>query len=222
MGVFDGVPFEEDSIDVMEGDRLLLYTDGLNEGINESNEEFGYDRIKETLETADGDLLGALYEKARDFAGESEQFDDITMQLFESVKLKAFTLYSPGYKDIPAVTDQINEFVKGYDGDKTAELDIIIDEMMNNYVSYAFDGVKKPRLDIEVRLFNGVAQLTFTNNGSLFDPMTIEALDIETDMTERPEGGMGIMIAKTVADKICYRAVEGKNRLTVKKDLNAE
>ena len=220
LGAFDNIPFVEDSIEIKDGDKLLLYTDGLNEGINESNEEFGYDRIKEAIENPDGNVLASLYEKSLGFAGGAEQFDDITMILFECVKSKTFTLMPPKFEDIPSVTDEINAFVAGLDSDKIAELDVIIDEVMNNYVSYAYDGVKRPTLDIELRLDSGIAELTFTDNGVLFDPLGKEDPDIGSDLKDRPIGGMGIIIVKTIADKITYRVFEGKNRLTVTKDLN--
>ena len=220
LGAYDGVPFVEDSIELEEGDRILFYTDGLNEGINEENEEFGYDRIKDVLESAGSDLLAALYESACAFAGGAEQFDDITMLLFECVRSRSFTLEKPCYGDIPVVTDRIYEFLGECDKDKRAELGVILDEMMNNYVSYAFRDVRKPRLDIEVRLDGGIAALTFTDNGMLFDPLSKEDPDLDAAPTERPEGGMGIMIVKSMADGISYRVFEGKNRLTILKDLN--
>ena len=92
--------------------------------------------------------------------------------------------------------------------------------MMNNYISYAYDGVKKPQLDIEIRLDGGVAELTFTDNGKLFDPLEKEDPDVEADLSDRPVGGLGIMIVKNISDKISYRVFEGKNRLTITKDLN--
>jgi len=220
LGLFDGMPFAEDSLGVREGDSILLYTDGLNEGINEKNEQFGYERIRETLESEKSDILPALFEKASEFAGDAEQFDDITMVLFECVKNASFSLGSPTFSDIPAVTDKINGFIAGYDKDKTAELDVIIDEIMNNCISYAFEGVKKPRLDIDVRLSRGVARLTFTDNGMLFDPLKAEKPDGDT--ADDRVGGWGIMITKTISDSISYRVFEGQNRLTVTKDLRKQ
>ncbi|MBQ7153884.1 MAG: SpoIIE family protein phosphatase [Clostridia bacterium] len=220
LGAFSGVPFIEDSLEVRPDDRILFYTDGLNEGINEQNEEFGYDRIKAVMEKADGNLLAGLYESAVSFAGEAEQFDDITMLLFECVKSELYTVSTRSFDEIPALTGKINEFVKGYDSDKIAELDVIIDELVNNYISYAFEGVKKPQLLVEAKLSRGILQLTFSDNGILFDPLAKEDPDIDADLTERPAGGWGIMISKTISDRMSYCVFNGKNCLTVTKDLN--
>lgn len=219
LGAFENTAFVEETIKLNDGDRILFYTDGLNEGINENNEEFGYERIKEVLETENSDILATMYEKAVEFAGDVEQFDDITMLLFESVKSDSITLKSPTFDDIPTVTDRINSFVKGLNGEKIAELDIVIDEMMNNYISYAFEDVKKPQLDIDVRLLDGSVELTFTDNGKLFNPLDKEDADVDAGIIDRPIGGMGIMIVKRISDNLSYRVFEGKNRLIITKNL---
>lgn len=217
LGVFDDAPFISETLEIRSGDKILLYTDGLNEGINEKNEEFGYDRIKETLENASGDILAAAYEAEKAFAGAAEQFDDITMVLFECVKSDTIALHSPTYDDIPVVTDRINAFVQGLDPHKISELDVILDEILNNYVSYAFDAVKKPQIDIEARLDRDVVQLSFVDNGALFDPLQ-QQTPAATNVLDR-QGGLGITLVKSLSDSIHYRVFEGKNHLTITKTL---
>lgn len=217
LGVFDDAPFISETLEIRSGDKILLYTDGLNEGINEKNEEFGYDRIKETLENASGEILAAAYEAEKAFAGAAEQFDDITMVLFECVKSDTIALHSPTYDDIPVVTDRINAFVQGLDPHKISELDVILDEILNNYVSYAFDAVKKPQIDIEARLDRDVVQLSFVDNGALFDPLH-QQTPAATNVLDR-QGGLGITLVKSLSDSIHYRVFEGKNHLTITKTL---
>ncbi|MBD04560.1 MAG: hypothetical protein CME24_09475 [Gemmatimonadetes bacterium] len=66
------------------GDYLVLYSDGIPEAINPSDEMFGYDRTIETVREAcvEGisaeDLVERLMSKAREFAGEEPQADDMT------------------------------------------------------------------------------------------------------------------------------------------------
>ena len=64
------------------GDTLALYTDGVTEAFNESGEEFGQDRLVETLCTyrdlSSHALLGRVVEEIRRF-GSHEQQDDITL-----------------------------------------------------------------------------------------------------------------------------------------------
>ncbi|MCR5695005.1 MAG: ATP-binding protein [Clostridia bacterium] len=57
---------------------------------------------------------------------------------------------------------------------------------------------------------------------NLFDPLKVENPDVEADLSERPEGGLGIMLTRTFSDKLSYCVFEGKNRLTVVKRLKAD
>ncbi|MBQ7146780.1 MAG: SpoIIE family protein phosphatase, partial [Lachnospiraceae bacterium] len=79
LGLFDNFDFAEDSLTLEAGDRLLVFTDGLNEGINPRQEAFGYERIQAVLEESRGNALPELVEALTRFSEGEEQFDDVTM-----------------------------------------------------------------------------------------------------------------------------------------------
>ena len=64
------------------GDILLLYTDGVTESFNETEEEFGEERLVEALrrfrEDAPAEIVERIADQVRQFSVE-EQFDDITL-----------------------------------------------------------------------------------------------------------------------------------------------
>ena len=65
------------------GDCVLVYTDGVPEAVNTAGEMFGEKRMTETLnECPDAEpetLVRHVHEAVDRFAGDEEQFDDITM-----------------------------------------------------------------------------------------------------------------------------------------------
>ena len=69
--------------DLRPGDRLFLYTDGLNEAKSVSGERFGVQRILDVLnehtEDNEENTLKAMEKAVRTFSGEEPQFDDMTM-----------------------------------------------------------------------------------------------------------------------------------------------
>jgi serine phosphatase RsbU (regulator of sigma subunit) len=79
LGAFDFAQYANASTILEIGDQVLLYTDGLAEGSNERDEEFGIERLKDCF-----DLGGAARSLAQVFAKTSEwtakipQQDDLT------------------------------------------------------------------------------------------------------------------------------------------------
>jgi PAS domain S-box-containing protein len=83
LGIVEGMEYEERQIDLSSGDILVLYTDGVNEAINDREELFGLARLCRTVKgsrdrTAQ-EILDAILKDIAEFAGDQAQFDDITM-----------------------------------------------------------------------------------------------------------------------------------------------
>src|SRR5690606_11006752 len=70
----------EKTIQYKEGDVMLLYTDGIVEAKNQEGKEFGYDRLRQTLDAAHGlgvrDIKEQLIQAMYDFVGSSTLPDD--------------------------------------------------------------------------------------------------------------------------------------------------
>ena len=83
LAAMEGVSFKEYEIDLNPGDRLLVYTDGVPEAINEKEEAYGTTRLTDKLNKLKNvpqeQTLESVLRDIRNFAGTAEQFDDITM-----------------------------------------------------------------------------------------------------------------------------------------------
>ena len=217
LGVFEDAEYQADTVTLEAGDALLVFTDGLNEGINEENEEFGYDRIAEAFRTAQEDIPGVLFDVLQHFCGTAEQFDDVTMLALTFGKTKRIELTDPDYDDITAVTDTILEELQDMEQDRTFEIGLMIDEVMNNQISYAFEQTEQPRLNVILRRLTNDVALTFEDNGTAFDPLT----EVTEERLEESEGGYGLMLIRTFSDEQCYERSDGYNRLTIKKHMDS-
>ncbi|MDR1205282.1 MAG: SpoIIE family protein phosphatase [Peptococcaceae bacterium] len=84
MGAMEGVTYGVTSARMKPGDRLLLYTDGVNEADNPEGGFFGNDGLLASIQAHGGErdlkaFLTSIREDVRAFAGEAPQADDITM-----------------------------------------------------------------------------------------------------------------------------------------------
>jgi len=83
LGIVDNPEIAEESVQLAVGDILVAYTDGVTEAVDEENQEFGEERLKQVLANATdhsaGSLISLIDAAVRVFTGERPQFDDMTL-----------------------------------------------------------------------------------------------------------------------------------------------
>lgn len=79
----DFTKYRAGSLELMPGDLLYLYTDGVTEAMNTAQELYGEERLKRTLDAnvsaAPEEIFKAVKKDLGDFVADAPQFDDITM-----------------------------------------------------------------------------------------------------------------------------------------------
>ena len=83
LGVMDEMPFETSTLTLSKGDSIYLYTDGVNEAMNEKDEEYSYERLEafliDSTEGSVSETVEASLNSVKVFAGTAPQSDDITV-----------------------------------------------------------------------------------------------------------------------------------------------
>lgn len=83
VGLFPNRDFEMADVELRAGDTLLIYSDGASEANDVDSNEFGMDRLTESLRRAKAkpcpEILDLILADIDAFAGEAPQFDDITL-----------------------------------------------------------------------------------------------------------------------------------------------
>ncbi len=79
----DPPPYASDTVSLLPGDTLVLYTDGVNEALSSEMKEFGDDRLQQLIieqSGVDADrMLEAVRDAVHDFTTGAPQSDDITL-----------------------------------------------------------------------------------------------------------------------------------------------
>ena len=87
IGAMGGVRYRDYEILLEPGAKLYVYTDGVAEAVNSSVEQFGTERILETLRGIEDEppkeIVAAMNAAVKEFVGEVPQFDDVTMLCVE-------------------------------------------------------------------------------------------------------------------------------------------
>lgn len=89
LGVMPGLEYKESDTSLVQGDSLILYTDGVSEAMNSEGEEFGVDRLREIFAknppTSARGTNEAILQAVHDFAGDTPQSDDVTCLVLQRV-----------------------------------------------------------------------------------------------------------------------------------------
>ncbi len=87
IGGMSRMKYTEYEIQMLPGSILFVYTDGVPEATDANEEMFGLERTLSALNTCvdkgPEEILESVEEAVRDFVGEAEQFDDLTMMCIE-------------------------------------------------------------------------------------------------------------------------------------------
>lgn len=83
LGAMPGVSFPDHAVQLLPGDRLVLYTDGVTEAFNSAEEAYGMDRLVEEVRAHGAGAAAALVDRicrsVETFVGSEPQSDDITL-----------------------------------------------------------------------------------------------------------------------------------------------
>ena len=82
VGLFDGVPFDEGTVNLQPDDYLVIFSDGVSEAMNAAGEEYGDERLLECLAGMSGTgcqpRLQEIFTAVEQFTAGAPQHDDIT------------------------------------------------------------------------------------------------------------------------------------------------
>ena len=230
----EGVRYRQNELQLEEGDMIYLYTDGVTEALNPSQELFGEARLEQALSDADmgmlrpEKMLRSVEMKLKDFAGEAEQADDITMlALYRNRRdEKAENVWNEiRVRAKKEEWDGVSRFLEGQlekaDCKIGIQTQILIaaEEIFINIASYAY-GEKEGDVEIKTRLGkDGCFQICFEDRSIPYDPLKKPDPDITLSAEERGIGGLGILMVKKSMDDVRYEYLEGANCLTLCKNL---
>lgn len=87
LGASFGLEPVEQTVKLQSGDRILLYTDGIVETLNENEEEYGEERLKgflrDNYRKTTREFSDRLFDSLRVFSGKDERIDDISLTIVD-------------------------------------------------------------------------------------------------------------------------------------------
>lgn len=99
-------------------------------------------------------------------------------------------------------------------------LNLVLDELLTNIISYAFPDEAAHRISVAVWIGDGLVVAQIRDDGKAFDPFTQAPLpDLDSDLALRTAGGVGVHLARTFMETVSYRRVDGCNEVRVSNSI---
>lgn len=123
--------------------------------------------------------------------------------------------------EIPLLLEKVQRFLARADvrEEDAAGVDVALDEVLANAISYAFADGHAHEILVELALEAGRLTIGVRDDGAPFDPLGIPPPDLSGDIDQRQVGGLGMHFVRTVMDEVGYERSGGWNVLTLRKAL---
>ncbi len=233
VGIISDMRYVTQECILTSGSTLFLYTDGLTEAMNAGYEQFGKDRVTPLVESCceqgmiPRQILDTVLEGVRAFVQDADQSDDLTMLALRYTPGQFSTLLSEkltlncDIKRIPELNDFIGSIAQklGLNSMMTSQVQLAVEEVVVNVMNYAYPDGKQGFVTVKAMSDGHELRLVVIDSGVAFDPTNKEKPDVSLSVEERPIGGLGIFLVRELMDSINYERTDGRNILTMMKNI---
>ena len=130
---------------------------------------------------------------------------------------RVFLKIAPNHEQLELIPAAVEEFAEreNWPPDLVFKLNLVLEELGVNIVNYS--GATG---DIEISLASDDEKVTveISDDGRPFNPLLDQKTpDISAPLDDRPVGGLGIHLVRSMMDEMRYSREDGKNKLAISK-----
>lgn len=231
IGVFDDTKYKVQETTLQPYSTLFLYTDGLTEAKNANRKQFGLKRIEDVLTTCTNnepkEIIEKIVKTIDNFVKDAKQSDDLTMLAIKYTPVQ----FESTWTDTLTIKNDVHEVKRFSNFIKTAtenlnidtslarQLRLAVEEAVVNVIDYAYPIDTKGNITINMMFDGNSLRFQIIDSGAAFDPTTIQKSDTTLSAEDRQIGGLGILLVRELMDSINYERTDGKNILTLIKNI---
>ena len=96
-------------------------------------------------------------------------------------------------------------------------VNLSIDEILTNTISYGYDDDEPHRIELIVRLEDETLVVVIVDDSRAFDPSLLQQPDVDASIEDRALGGLGLFLVQQMMDGVAYQRRDGCNVVTLTK-----
>ena len=233
LGLAAACDYPQNTLQLRPGDRLAIYTDGIDEAFNSRSQMFGQERCRLQLERSQARPVAkagaSMFETLDQFAGPAAQSDDITLLLLEVTgestadpapltHVRTFTAGAGLTGKVLAWLQPLLEHA-GLPRDTCSEMTLVAEEIVSNIEKYA--GLEaSAKVTLEAGFTESSLVLRVTDSGKPFNPLEhARRAELGAGIDHAEVGGLGVHLITRFTDEQTYQRSGGSNVLRVSKTV---
>lgn len=224
VGAMEGLAYKEDRVQLKASDRLLVFTDGVTEAMDQDEALYSESRLEQLLNEGRSESVEALVldtlQAVEEFAGEADQADDITLLAFSldknpgHVQLHEISVsIAPEFSEIDRLNQELSAFAEehGVSAGQIQKLGIAMDDLVNNIISYGIESHHEHAIEVTCRRTEDSLEIEVIDSGKPFNPFEDIRVDTSASIDDREIGGLGRLLVRELMDEVDYERRRGKN-----------
>ncbi len=219
LGVFRGQKFSASVIPAKPGETWALFSDGITEGRNLAGEEYGIDRLRESLGTGHPcEVLQRAWTGWEKFVDTEHQHDDACLALILLKPEPKLEMHSSA-KNCRQARDFIEAWalVAGYADLERGRIVLAADEAITNVIRHTYKGAPDKPIELSAEVADGHLHLRLRDFGPHVDAATLKGRELD-DI--RP-GGLGLHLLKSIFTVVEHKTLPDGNEWHLAKPLGA-
>jgi phosphoserine phosphatase RsbU/P len=228
MGFRKGEIYNQQSVTFEVGDLVVLYSDGITEARNRTDELFGVDRLMQYIESNTGlepdDLAKAIRTAVFSFVESESPTDDLTCVVIKMVETErpqacASLEIRSDFQELGRAREFVRAFCRDLPGEKLDEefigkMELAITEASSNIMKHAYHGRNDQKIHLDAESFPARISIRLHHLGDAFDPTNVPPPRFDGSQ----DSGFGVYLITQSVDVVrYYRDERGRNCIALTK-----
>ena len=126
------------------------------------------------------------------------------------------------HSEIQKIWEEFESFAKENQmaNDIRRNTQIALDEIISNTIEYGYEKYSDDKIKVNFLIDQTNLVIEIIDNAKHYNILERDDPDISKSIEEKPIGGLGVRLVKSLMNEVKYDCINGKNHLTLIKQLN--
>jgi len=218
LGIFRGIKYTPTVLPALPGDKWLLFSDGINEGRSPTGEEYGFDRLRDSLGTTGdaAEVINRAWSHWGNFVDGEHQHDDACLALI-LLKPEPMLEISSTAQNCKRCRDFIEAWAltAGYPDLERGRIVLAADEAVTNIIRHTYQSAPDKPILLSAEITGGHLHLRLRDYGPHVDYAAMKGRKLE----DIKPGGLGLHLLKSVFTVVEHARLPDGNEWHLAKPL---